>query len=113
MFVELLAYPVSIFCSFAENKNGFLTYELRPLFNNRHPHRKAGKRHGTPVYDMKVNEYIEHGAVFECCQLAADIIGREEGVRISRINCFAISVMGKDIWHRPRINAELSRDVLP
>jgi predicted peroxiredoxin len=38
---------------------------------------KAGKHRGAPMYDTKVEECIELGVEFKCCQLAADIIGLE------------------------------------
>ena len=94
MLAGLLTYPVSIFCNFVESENGFLTCELRPPFNNRRPHRQAGKRRGTPVHGMKVEECIEPDAVTNRGQLAVDILRLGEGVRIVRINYFAILVIG-------------------
>ncbi len=38
---------------------------------------KAGKHRGAPAYDAKIVECIELGVEFKCCQLAADVIGRE------------------------------------
>ena len=64
-----------------------------------------------------VIEHIEHclqsNGHRHCFGIASIKSRKEESARIARINYFAVSVMGKDIWHRRKINAELSRDVLP
>ncbi len=56
---------------------------------------KEGKHRGAPVYDTKIEECIELGVEFKCCQLAADIIGMEASELIPEIEMIESHVVAE------------------